>query len=124
MNEELTTLDITHLPLDSIDEDTLHILPYLRTLRITPSSETFNLPRLLENQRNLRELWIEAPRSFDDLNKMTVTDFNAEPEVQSTDLSREMNGLLPFKLRQITLSGSHFLSLDSRIFRVSSQEFY
>lgn len=120
-------MDISHLPLESIDEHSLQTLPYLRALRITASvlpssSKAFNLPRLLGSQRNLRELWIEAPRSFDDLNKMAVTDSYPVPEVQSTDLSRELDGLLPHKLHHITLSGSHFRSLDAQILQVRSQK--
>lgn len=123
VNRELTSLDISHLPLDSIDGDALEVFPYLSALRITawevPSSEIpFNLPRLLQSEQNLRELWIEAPRSFDDVNIMTDSTVQLMPEVQSTDLSRAMDGLLPFKLHLITLSGNRFHSLDSQILKV------
>lgn len=105
----------------------LEPLNSLRSLKISPclSIPTFNIPTLLENADNLRELWIESPApartqhevSFDAIANVGRT----EPKVQpATDLRKEMLGSLPLKLRSVTISGTTFNSIADTIFRVYS----
>lgn len=84
--------------------------------------EDFNIPAVIRNAHNLRELWIEAPVPKSSAPK----DNPAEPQTgsspskpaQSTDLGAEMIGDLPLKLRAVTLSGTEFNRISDNMFNV------
>lgn len=73
----------------------------------------------MENAENLRNLWIESPAP-----KMVVSFDNEGLEqvqlvpVLASDLKKEMYGLLPPKLKNITISGDGFTRLAESIFEV------
>lgn len=103
----------------------LQPLDSLRSLGISPclSISTFNIPDLLEESDNLRELWIESPApprsqhevSFDAIANIGRTESKTP---LTTDLRKEMLGSLPLKLRSVTISGKGFSSIADSIFKV------
>jgi hypothetical protein len=76
-----------------------------------PKINNFNIPKVLENVDNLRYLWIEAPQS-------DSADGQNKGGGSSVDLKQEMDGKLPLKLKNITISGMSFTKLADNIFRV------
>lgn len=97
----------------------------LRSLKISPclSIQTFNIPALLEDSDNLREIWIESPApartqhevSFDAIANIGRTEPKTPP---ATDLRKEMLGSFPLKLRSVTISGKTFNNIADTIFKV------
>lgn len=88
-----------------------------------PNIDHFNIPSVIDNIHNLRELWIEAPvqksnAPSDNPNEAQMGPSIPKPSV-STDLGREMVGDLPLKLRAITLSGADFNRIADNIFNVT-----
>jgi hypothetical protein len=81
-----------------------------------PKINNFNIPKVLENVENLRYLWIEAPQSVS-------ADGQSKGGGASVDLKREMEGRLPLKLKNITISGTGFTKLADNIFRVGIKWF-
>jgi hypothetical protein len=79
-----------------------------------PKINNFNIPKVLENVDNLRYLWIEAPQP-------DSADGQSKGGGSSVDLKREMEGRLPLKLRNITISGMSFTKLADNIFRVRTK---
>lgn len=102
-------------------------LTSLRSLKISPclSIPTFNIPALLEDSDNVRELWIESPapaRTQHEVSFDAIANIGrSEPKIpQSTDLRKEMLGSFPLKLRSITISGTAFNNIADTIFKVHS----
>ncbi|ETN67288.1 chaoptin [Anopheles darlingi] len=104
--DTLTTLDIANLQLQFIETGVLNKLHHLRSLRLStyPALASFNIPRILENANNLRELWIEAPKS------------PASPASSGIG-AKGMDGELPRKLRTITIGGTGFSRLSDTVLR-------
>jgi hypothetical protein len=75
-----------------------------------PKINNFNIPKVLDNVENLRYLWIEAPQSN--------PSSDGKGGGSSVDLKREMEGRLPLKLKNITISGKGFTKLAENIFKV------
>ncbi|XP_037026425.1 chaoptin isoform X1 [Bradysia coprophila] len=124
LSETLEHLDVSQLHLNSFELGALKPLDSLRSLKISPclSIPTFNIPALLEDNDNLRELWIESPgparsqheTSFDAIANIGRT----EPKgPSSTDLRKEMLGNFPLKLRSVTISGKTFTNIAETIFK-------
>lgn len=74
----------------------------LRTLKVTAytSARDFNLPKMLTNNAALENLYIDVDDS-------------------STNLGKEMNGQLPCKLNNITISGRPLKFLSEYLLSVS-----
>lgn len=87
-----------------------------------PHIDHFNIPNVIDNLHNLRELWIEAPVQKSISANDNPTEAQMGPSIPkpavSTDLGREMIGDLPLKLRAITLSGSDLNRIADNIFNV------
>lgn len=100
----------------------LNKLNSLRSLRIStyPNIQNFNIPKILEDVENLRDLCIvsPAPQIQQTIGKdgMEVTQMIP---VMASDLKKEMDGYLPLKLRNITISGIGFNKLAEGIFNVN-----
>lgn len=82
----------------------------------------FNIPDVVENINNLREIWIEAVEQVHD-QEMTVhlastNDKSKSQSGFSTNLHNEMVGELPLKLKTITISGPGFTQLADNVFSV------
>uniref|UniRef100_A0A182QLG2 Chaoptin n=1 Tax=Anopheles farauti TaxID=69004 RepID=A0A182QLG2_9DIPT len=122
--DTLEHLDIANLNLHSIETGVLNKLHYLRSLRIStfPALANFNIPRILENANNLRELWIEAPKPPSSL-LATNLQPAAGPKsskpiaIAATDMRREMEGSLPRKLHSITFGGAGFSRLSDAVLK-------
>ncbi|XP_055380900.1 chaoptin isoform X2 [Condylostylus longicornis] len=125
VNEDLEMLDISHFRLHFFENGSLESLPNIRSLKISAYSHlpSFNIPYLLKEHHNIRELWVEAPKSpehYADIiqgkpiseNKKYLLDMG-----KPTDLEREMRGHLPSKLTNITFSGPQFTTLGETILR-------
>jgi len=86
----------------------------LRSLKISTYSNinNFNIPRILENVENLRELWIESQLVSGGDEKTALN------KMLSTDLRKEMEGYFPLKLKNITFSGNGFSNLAANILEV------
>uniref|UniRef100_A0A182FJ01 Chaoptin n=1 Tax=Anopheles albimanus TaxID=7167 RepID=A0A182FJ01_ANOAL len=128
--DTLESLDIANLQLHLIETGVLNKLHHLRSLRIStyPALASFNIPRILENANNLRELWIEAPKppsphssssspSSVGAKGVKQTGNPSGQPVPATDLRREMDGELPRKLRTITIGGTGFSRLSDTLLR-------
>ncbi|XP_065076627.1 chaoptin-like isoform X2 [Ochlerotatus camptorhynchus] len=120
--DTLEHLDIANLNLNGIENGVLNKLHFLRTLRIStyPNIQHFNIPRILENAHNLRELWIEAPKppSHDRSGSSSAAPKTPKPvSLPSSDMRREMEGILPRKLKSITFSGSGFNRLADNVLK-------
>ncbi|XP_050075895.1 chaoptin [Anopheles maculipalpis] len=124
--DTLEHLDIANLNLHSIETGVLNKLHYLRSLRIStfPALPNFNIPRILENANNLRELWIEAPKPPSSHTAGgspgatgTASKATKPIAVPATDLRREMDGLLPRKLQRITFGGTGFSRLSDTVLK-------
>ncbi|KAJ6640078.1 Chaoptin, partial [Pseudolycoriella hygida] len=123
LSETLEHLDISKLHLNTLELGALKPINSLRSLKISPclSIPTFNIPNLLEESDNLRELWIESPAprvqhevAFDAIANIGRT----EPKTPlSTDLRKEMLGDFPTKLRSVTISGKSFSNIADTIFK-------
>ncbi|XP_055588501.1 chaoptin isoform X2 [Uranotaenia lowii] len=116
--DTLEYLDIANLNLNGIENGILNKLNFLRTLRISsyPSIQHFNIPRILENAANLRELWIEALKTSSDGSSSSAK--TSKPvSASSSDLRREMEGLLPKKLKSITFGGQGFNKLADSVLK-------
>ncbi|XP_055618814.1 chaoptin [Toxorhynchites rutilus septentrionalis] len=110
--DSLEHLDIANLNLNGFENGVLNKLHFLRTLRISsyPHIPSFNIPKILESAHNLRELWIQAPKSFEPF------DHSSKPvSAVPSDLRGEMDGLLPRKLKSITFGGFGFNRLADNI---------
>lgn len=81
----------------------------------------FNIPRVIGDLENLRDLWIEAPSS-PKVSSLQPTDLSVPvtPSIQiiASDLRTEMTGTLPVKLRKITIGGTGFTKIDDNILNV------
>uniref|UniRef100_A0A182VVJ1 LRRCT domain-containing protein n=1 Tax=Anopheles minimus TaxID=112268 RepID=A0A182VVJ1_9DIPT len=135
--DTLEHLDIANLNLHSIEvgalfatrpkmaqTGVLNKLHYLRSLRIStfPALPNFNIPRILENANNLRELWIEAakpPSGSGAISGSTGTSTKGSKPIAgaATDLRREMDGPLPHKLQSITFGGTGFSRLSDTVLK-------
>uniref|UniRef100_A0A182M164 LRRCT domain-containing protein n=1 Tax=Anopheles culicifacies TaxID=139723 RepID=A0A182M164_9DIPT len=122
--DTLEHLDIANLNLHSIETGVLNKLHYLRSLRIStfPALPNFNIPRILENANNLRELWIEAAKAPSGSSATSANSGNTSKSskpiaLAATDLRREMDGLLPHKLQSITFGGTGFSRLSDNILK-------
>lgn len=97
----------------------------MRSLKIStyPNVPQFNIPRIISNLENLRELWIEAP-SAPKISTFQPTDLSmpvvVTPPIVASDLRAEMTGALPVKLRKVTIGGRGFSKIDDTILNVSS----
>ncbi|KAF5276013.1 hypothetical protein FQA39_LY00809 [Lamprigera yunnana] len=92
----LEELDVTDLPLHTFEIGALNKMNYLRTLKIgTYNVKHFNIPRLVESNFGLRNLEIEVK--------------------QETSLISEMSGILPLKLRSLTIRGKALKNLNGEI---------
>lgn len=100
----------------------LNKLKSLRYLRIStyPNIQNFNIPKILEDVENLRELCLvsPSPQIQQVVGKDGIEVTQITP-IMASDLKREMDGVLPLKLRNITISGSGFNKLAEGIFSVS-----
>lgn len=83
----------------------------LRSLRLStyPGLSNFNIPTILEDVDNLRELWIEspAPKLVKVVTKENLETYQLIQE-SASDLRMELYGTLPRKLKFFTISGSGF----------------
>lgn len=123
VNEDLEMLDISNFRLHYFEYGCLDALPHLRQLKLTAYShlEHFNIPYLLRNHYNIRQLWIEAPQPFTRIIKKGSGPNQEMQTVQMgmpTDLLREMEGHLPQKLTNITFSGPQFSTINENILMV------
>lgn len=90
----------------------------LRSLRLStyPGLNNFNIPTILDDVENVRDLWIEAPAPK--LVKVVTKDgLETYQLVQesASDLRTELSGTLPRKLKNLTISGAGFNKLADRI---------
>ncbi|XP_037921990.1 chaoptin isoform X3 [Hermetia illucens] len=117
VSDSLENLDISHFRLKFFEYGTLDNLPNLRSLKITAYAHipNFNIPMFVENQYNLRELWVEAPRPI--AGSQNDPSGKQPPTYKQTDLKSEMKGKLPAKLKNITISGPGFSSLAEDILK-------
>jgi hypothetical protein len=85
-----------------------------------PGLNNFNIPTVLEDVENLRNLWIEAPkaRNVKVVTKEGLETFQLVQEPAS-DLRLELYGMLPRKLKNLTISGAGFNRLADGILDVS-----
>lgn len=97
----------------------------LRSLRLSPypNVQDFNIPEIVDDMDNLRELWIEALEPVKvtqvTLDAGIVSSQPAAPPIQiSTDLRKEMEGYLPPKLKKLTISGHGFTQLSDNVLNV------
>lgn len=99
----------------------LHLSPY-------PNIDHFNIPDIIDNIYNLRDLWIEAPiESKQSLDISDASIGGGLPTVKrsiSTNLGEEMSGDLPLKLRTITFSGTGFTQIHDNVFSVNIPYFH
>lgn len=88
-----------------------------------PNIEHFNIPSVIDNIHNLRELWVEAPVQKSSKPNDSPTEAQMGPNMPkpsiSTDLGREMAGDLPLKLRAVTFSGTDFNRIADNVFNVN-----
>ncbi|EAT32230.1 AAEL015659-PA [Aedes aegypti] len=120
--DTLEHLDIANLNLNGFENGVLNKLHFLRTLKIStyPNIQHFNIPRVLENAHNLRELWIEAPKPPSQPRSDTAAAAPKTPKpvsIPTSDMRREMEGMLPQKLKSITFSGSGFNRLADNVLK-------
>uniref|UniRef100_A0A1Q3FSG3 Putative conserved secreted protein n=1 Tax=Culex tarsalis TaxID=7177 RepID=A0A1Q3FSG3_CULTA len=117
--DTLEHLDIANINLNGIENGILNKLHFLRTLRIStyPNVQHFNIPRILENADNLRELWIEAPKPPSQEKTENGSKTPKPVSVPSSDLRREMEGMLPRKLKSLTFGGSGFNKLADNVLK-------
>lgn len=98
----------------------------LRSLRLStyPGLYNFNIPQILDEVDNVRELWIEAPAPKM-LKIVTKEKLETWQLVQdsASDLRNELIGLLPRKLKDLTISGAGFNRLADGILEVSLLSF-
>lgn len=85
---------------------------------------TFNIPTLLEDVENIRELWIESPAAKL-LKVVTKEGLETYQLIQepASDLRAELYGALPRKLKSLTISGAGFNRLADGILNVNSAPF-
>ncbi|XP_052868495.1 chaoptin [Anopheles cruzii] len=130
--DTLEHLNIANLNLHLIETGVLNKLHQLRALRISPypSLPNFNVPRILENANNLRELWIEAQKPQPSSASGIASSFGGAapgpaPKLVkpsggaaiATDLRRELDGTLPRKLQAITVGGGGFTQLSDAMLK-------
>lgn len=93
----------------------------LRSLRLStyPGLTSFNIPTILDDVDNLRELWIESPAAklVKVVTKEGLETYQLVQE-SASDLRLELYGLLPRKLKILTISGSGFNRLADGILDV------
>lgn len=94
----------------------------MRSLRLStyPGLSYFNIPAILEDVDNLRDLWIEAPApklvKFVSKEGLETYQLVQEP---ASDLRIELDGNLPRKLKNLTISGAGFNRLAEGILQVN-----
>ncbi|XP_071444746.1 chaoptin isoform X2 [Hetaerina americana] len=95
--ERLEELDVRRLPLNSFETGCLGKMRNLHTIRISPYREVrdFNISRLLRQNPGLRTLHVEVH--------------------DGDSLGREMQGPMPTKLENITLTGNALKTLSPEI---------
>lgn len=77
--------------------------------------KNFNIPRSVSQLLNLQQLSISAPEP----QKVLTGGKVSYKTVPATDLNKELSGLLPFKLREITIKGQGFTSISDSILKVN-----
>lgn len=96
----------------------------LRSLRLStyPGLSNFNIPTILEDVDNIRELWIEspAPKLLKVVTKEGLETYQFIQEAAS-DLRIELYGTLPRKLKELTISGTGFNRLADGILDVGEK---
>jgi hypothetical protein len=89
-----------------------------------PKLQYFNLPTILEDVDNVRDLWIEAPAPY--MERMVslegVESYKLVQE-SASDLKMELYGVLPRKLKNLTISGAGFNRLADGILDVRFEAF-
>ncbi|XP_053678654.1 chaoptin [Anopheles nili] len=122
--DTLEYLDISNLNINYFEFGILNKLRYLRSLKIStfPSFPNFNIPRIIQNVKNLREIWIEAAKStnssIDRIKTPSAASKQAKPDAYAmTDLHREMEGILPRKLQSIIFGGGGFNRLSDSLLK-------
>ncbi|PSN49296.1 Chaoptin [Blattella germanica] len=97
--EELEELDLRHLPLNYFEPNTLNMMNTLQTLKLSPYKEVrdFNIPQIIQQNHGLRDLHLEA--------------------FEKQDLEEEFSGSLPFKVRNITISGGGISNVPNNLFK-------
>lgn len=80
----------------------------------------FNIPTVLEDVDNIRDLWIEAPapKLVKVVTKEGLETYQLVQD-SASDLRLELQGLLPRKIRNVTISGAGFNRLADGILDVS-----
>lgn len=93
----------------------------LKSLRIStyPHIEDFNIPKAIFGLENLRSLWIEAPVAPHTSPTSHLNNKTPPKAVVATDLRKEMAGLLPHKLRKITVGGKGYTLVSELLLRVN-----
>lgn len=88
----------------------------LRSLKLSTYSglPELNIPKIVSQLSNLQKLQISSPEPQKVISGPKISYKN----VAATDLRKEMNGKLPLKLREITISGKGFTTIAETIFEV------
>ncbi|PNF19532.1 Chaoptin [Cryptotermes secundus] len=98
--EHLQELDIRHLTLNYFQPSALSRMASLRTLSLSPYDHVhdYSVPEIIQQNTGLRNLHIQV--------------------LENTDLEKEMLGPLPYKVRNITLSGRGLTSVPHSLFKL------
>ena len=96
----------------------------LRSLRLStyPKLQNFNIPTILEDVENIRELWIESVAPYTErFVSPEGVESNKLVQESASDLQTELYGFLPRKLNNLTISGAGFNRLADGILDVKSK---
>ncbi|CAH0723587.1 unnamed protein product, partial [Brenthis ino] len=98
VSPRLEYLDITHLRLSILEHGAFSKMYGLRTLKISVNGNVrdFNLPKILTQNAALENLYIQVDNN-------------------QVDLSKEMNGYLPSKLNNLTITGRALRALSQKV---------
>jgi hypothetical protein len=115
LSNSLEHLDIANLDLESFSLDLLEALQNLRSLKTSAYVKlpNYNIPKLVQNLHNLRSIWIDSPPP-----PPPAKEPNGKPPKPSppqSDLRREMEGIFPLKVRELTFSGKGLSKLADNI---------
>ncbi|CAH2085309.1 unnamed protein product [Euphydryas editha] len=105
VSPRLEYLDVTHLKLSILEHGAFSKMYGLRTLKISVNGNVrdFNIPKILTHNDALENLYLQVDNS-------------------QIDLSKEMQGLLPSKLNNITITGRALKFLSQNLLKgVTSQ---
>ena len=85
-----------------------------------PKLQYFNIPTILEDVENIRELWIESIAPYiERFVSPEGVESNKLVQESASDLKMELYGFLPRKLNNLTISGAGFNRLADGILDVN-----